>query len=87
MVLLKYLKEINPIDVSEFVKARGADREHDFFWQSPFMLRKRDPITSKADARIRKTTHKQLENVYQNASYFGDRLPKMVDDFQMPKIS
>ena len=32
IVLLKDLKEINPIDIAEFTKSRGAFREPTFFW-------------------------------------------------------
>jgi len=52
------MKESHPVEVAEFAKARGIDREPAFAWWVPYTLRKRDVILSAIKSRIRKTTHK-----------------------------
>ena len=65
---LKDLKESNPVEVSEFARARGIDDEPAFTWWIPYTLRKRDIIISKIKERIRKTTHK-----------YGIEIPRSVE--------
>ena len=55
---LKDLKELHPIEVAEFAKARCIDDEPALKWWVPCALRKRDIIVSAVKSRIRKTTHK-----------------------------
>jgi hypothetical protein len=55
---LKDLKKSHTIETAEFAKARSIADEPAFAWWIPYMLRKRDIILSKINARIRKTTHK-----------------------------
>lgn len=50
------LKESHPIEVAEFAKARGIDREPAFAWLVPFTLRKRDVIISALKKRLTKAT-------------------------------
>ena len=57
-VPLKDMKESHPVEVADFAKARGIADEPAFSWWVPYTLRKRDVIISKAESRIRKTTHK-----------------------------
>ena len=47
-VHLKVLKESNPVDVAEYVTARGIEQEPSFAWWVPYTLRKRDVIVSAA---------------------------------------
>ena len=57
---LKDMKELHPIEVAEFAKARGMLDEPVFQWWVPHILRKRDVIISMAKSRIRKTTYKHI---------------------------
>ena len=57
-VPLKDMKESHPVEVAEFVKARGIHEEPAFAWWVPYTLRKRDVIIAAIKSRIRKTTHK-----------------------------
>ena len=43
-VPLKILKNSNPIEVFEFIVARGINKEPDFNWWVPYTLRRRDRI-------------------------------------------
>ena len=52
------MKESHPIEVAEYVKSQGIDKEPAFDWWLPYTLRKRDIIISAINTRIRKTTHK-----------------------------
>ena len=44
------------MDVAEFAKARGIDKEPAFAWWVPYTLRKRDTILSVIKKRISKTS-------------------------------
>ena len=57
-VPLKVLKESNPVEVAEYVKARGLEDEPAFQWWVPYTLRKRDRIIAAVQSRVRKTSHK-----------------------------
>jgi hypothetical protein len=68
-VKLSDMKEAHPVEVAEFAKSRGIDREPAFAWWVPYTLRKRDIILSAVKHRIRKNTHK-----------YGIEIPKDVED-------
>jgi hypothetical protein len=55
---LKVLKESNPVQVGEYVIARGIQYEPAFAWWVPYVMRKRDIIVSAVKTRVRRTTHK-----------------------------
>ena len=66
---LKLLKECNPVDVAEYVNARGIQDEPAFCWWVPYTLRKRDIIVSAISSRVRKRSHK-----------YGVEIPNSVED-------
>ena len=51
-VPLKDMKELNPIEMAEFAKARGIADEPAFAWWVPYTLRKRDTIISMVKACV-----------------------------------
>ena len=55
---LKVLKESNPVQVGEYVIARGIQDEPAFAWWVPYTMRKRDVIVSAIKSRVCRTTHK-----------------------------
>ena len=55
---LKVMKESNPVEVAEFVTARGIADEPAFAWWVPFTLKKRDRIIAAVNSRVTKRTHK-----------------------------
>lgn len=55
---LKDLKEEFPVDVAEYVSARGLVSEPAFQWWVPYTLRKRDVIVSAMQSRVRKKSQK-----------------------------
>ena len=55
---LKVLKESNPVQVGEYVIARGIQHEPAFAWWVPYTMRKRDVIVAAIKSRIKRTTHK-----------------------------
>jgi hypothetical protein len=55
---LKILKESNPVQVGEYVIARGIKDEPTFAWWMPYVMRKRDIIVSMVKACVCRTTHK-----------------------------
>ena len=57
-VPLSTLKESNPVDVADYVMARGLESEPAFAWWVPYTLRKRDVIVSAITSRVRKRSHK-----------------------------
>ena len=54
---LKYLKECNTVEVAEFAKERGLEKEPEFCWLFPYVLMKRDSIISNENFRVRKKNH------------------------------
>ena len=52
------MKESHPVEVAEYARARGIDKEPAFEWWVPHTLKKRQVILSVLKKRIRKTTHK-----------------------------
>ena len=57
-VPLSTLKESNPVDIADYVVARGLEKEPAFAWWVPYTLRKRDVIVLSINSRVRKRTHK-----------------------------
>ena len=55
---LKELKESYPIEVAEFVVARGVDKMPVFAWWMSCTLKKRDSIIASVRSRITRTTYK-----------------------------
>ena len=55
---LKDLKESNPVDIAEYVTARGVADEPAFAWWVPYTLRKRDVIVAAVNTRVRKKSRK-----------------------------
>ena len=49
---------INPVDVSDFAKAKVIDDENDFSWWVPYTLSKQDASISSINSIVIKTTHK-----------------------------
>ena len=52
------MKESNPVDIAEYVTARGIQDEPAFVWWVPYTLLKRDVIVSAVSSRVRKCSHK-----------------------------
>ena len=52
------MKESHPVEVVEYARARGTDKEPAFEWWVPHALKKRQVILAALKKRIRKTTHK-----------------------------
>ena len=66
---LKDLKECNPIEVTEYVKANNLIDEPAFSWWCHHVLKTRTAIIEKVKSRYHKMTHK-----------FGLKVPKTVDE-------
>ena len=80
-VPLKDIKESNPIEVAEFVCAKGLQKEPAFAWWVPHTIGKRDRIVSAVNARLRNKTHKygvelpqSVEHAYKLDQQNGDSL-------------
>ena len=65
---LKDLKEFNPFEVAEFVKAGGLDKKPAFKWWVNHTLKKRDIIIAYITARLKKLTHK-----------YGVKIPRSIE--------
>ena len=57
-VPLKVLKESNPVEVAEFIKARGIADKPAFSWWVLYTLKKRNRIIAAINTREAKITHK-----------------------------
>ena len=55
---LKLLKESNPVQVGQYVIARGIEHEPAFAWWVPYVMQKGNYIVSAVKLRMRRTTHK-----------------------------
>lgn len=55
---LKDLKETNPVEIAEYVTARGIDDEVAFQWWVPYTLRKKQRIIAAVKSRVQRKTHK-----------------------------
>jgi hypothetical protein len=64
-VRLATLEDSYPVELAEFAKARGIDKEPAFAWWVPITIRRRNTILSAVKARFQKKTHK-----------FGIELPR-----------
>ena len=74
---LKILKNSNPIEVAEFVVARGIDKKLAFTWWFPYTLRRRDKIIAGVNSRVKRTTNN-----------YGIELPHSVDeDLRFDKLN
>jgi len=51
---LLILKESNPIQVAEYVTARGIGEEPAFAWWVPYVLQKQDVIVAAVNSRVQK---------------------------------
>ena len=52
------MKESHPVEVAEYARARGIDKEPAFELRVPHTPKKRQVILAALKRRIRKTTHK-----------------------------
>ena len=52
------MKEVHPVEMAEYARARGISNEPAFAWWVPYTLRKREVILAAVENRIRRTTHK-----------------------------
>ena len=66
---LKYLKEYNPVDISECVVGNSISEESTFAWWLPYTLKKWDHLISKVKACFPKNSHK-----------FGVELPTSAEE-------
>ena len=57
-IKLADMKESHPVEVAEYARVRGIDKEPAFEWWVPHTLKKRQVILAALKKRIRKTTHK-----------------------------
>ena len=57
-IKLADMKESHPVEVAEYARALGIDKEPAFKWWVPHTLKKRQVILAALKKRIRKTTHK-----------------------------
>ena len=72
---LKILKESNPVEIADYVKARQNKTQPAFTWWVPYTLRKQDRIIAAVNSHVRKATHK-----------YGHEVPESVwDAFQIDK--
>ena len=67
-IKLADMKDSHPVEVAEYARARGIDKEPAFEWWVPHTLKKRQVILSALKKRIRKTTHK-----------YGNEIPTSVE--------
>ena len=68
-IMLKDLKESNPVDVAEYVAARKIEDEVAFAWWVPYTLRKKSAIIAAVKGRAKRKTHK-----------YGIEIPQSVED-------
>ena len=54
---LSVMKKLHPVEMAEFVMARGISDKPAFCWWVPYSLKKRDTIISAINRRVRKVTH------------------------------
>jgi hypothetical protein len=67
-VRLATLKDLYPVELAEYAKARGNDNEPAFAWWVPRTIRRRNDILSAVKARCQKKSHK-----------FGIELPTTIN--------
>ena len=52
------MKEVHPVEMAEYARARGISNEPAFAWWVPYTLRKREVILDAVKNQIRRTMHK-----------------------------
>ena len=82
------MKESHQVEVAEYAKVRGTDKEPAFEWWVPHTLKKRQVILGALKKRIRKTTNKygieiptSVEHAYELDRKNGNNL--WTDAFEM----
>ena len=87
------MKESHPVEVAEYARARGIDKERAFKWLVPHTLKKRQVILAALKKRIRKTTHKygieiptRVEHAFELDGKNGNNLGKDALDMEMYNI-
>ena len=92
-IKLADMKESHPVEVSEYARARGIDKEPAFEWWVPHTLKKRQVILSALKKRIRKTTHKygieiptSVEHAFELDRKNGNNLWKEALEMEMYNI-
>ena len=87
------MKESHPVEVAEYARARGIDKEHAFKWWVPHTLKKRQVILAALKKRIRKTTHKygieiptRVEHAFELDRKNGNNLWKEALEMEMYNI-
>ena len=92
-IKLADMKESHPVEVSEYARARGIDKEPAFKWWVPHTLKKRQVILSALKKRIRKTTHKygieiptRVEHAFELDRKNGNNLWKDAIEMEMYNI-
>ena len=89
-IKLADMKESHPLEVAEYARARGIDKEPSFEWWVPHTLKKRQDILSALKKRIRKTTHKygieistSVEHAFELDRKYGNNLWKDTLEMEM----
>ena len=92
-IMLADMKESHPVEVAEYARARGIDKEPAFEWWVPHTLKKRKVILSALKKRIRKTTHKygieiptSVEHAFELDRKNGNNLWKDAIEMEMYNI-
>ena len=92
-IKLADMKESHPVEVAEYARARGIDKEPAFEWWVPHTLKKRQVILSALKKRIRKTTHKygieiptSVEHAFELDRKNGNNLWKEALEMEMYNI-
>ena len=71
------MKESHPVEVAEYERARGIDKEPAFEWWLPHTLEKRQVILAALKKRIRKTTQKYGIEIPTNVEHASELNKKM----------
>ena len=87
------VKESHPVEVAEYARPRGIDKQPAFEWWVPHTLKKRQVILSALKKRIRKTTHKygigipsSVEHAFELDKKNGNNLWKDALEMEMYNI-
>ena len=92
-IKLADMKESHPVEVAEYARARGIDKEPAFKWWVPHTLKKRQVILAALKKRVRKTTHKygieiptSVEHAFELDRKNGNNLWKEALEMEMYNI-
>ena len=92
-IKLADMKESHPVEVAEYSRDRGIDKEHVFEWWVPHTLKTRQVMLSALTKRIRKTTHKygieiptSVEHAFELDRKNGNNLWKYALEMKMYNI-